>query len=236
MRLDNNFVCRFLGEQGITHLHHANTLATSQSFLNNGGLYSRGLIEKSGLYQTVQDSDEDDKDNDVWEDVFFDTKDLHGLFPRQNLYGPVLFKYHLSLLLEQGLEIFITKNNPMFWKLGTPVEEKYFISSDDLAENWDKYQSHRKMVTLRKPTAPIPFDHLEEIILDNPNVVIYDDTDLYAVANEELLNLTHRSLAGMVRTRNCGYCFCRSNYLNQYPANKLSRFFLPTKHPRFSTI
>jgi hypothetical protein len=229
MRLDNSFVYDFLGQQGVTYLHHANTLATSLSFLNN----SRGLIEKLGLFQTAQDSDYDDKSNDVWDDVFFDTKDLHGHFPRQNLYGPVLFKYQLSLLLEMDLEIFITKNNPMFWKANTPYNERYFVSTDDLSANWHKYELQRKMVTLRKPVSAIPFEKLSQIILDDPQVIIYNDTELHKIANEALLTINDQSLANLVSTRVCANCFCRSNYLNQYPTKKLAKFFLPPNIPVF---
>ncbi len=51
------------------------------------------------LFQTPQLSDEIDKVVDVWNDVFFDSQDLHGYFPRQNLYGPVSFKFSIDLIL-----------------------------------------------------------------------------------------------------------------------------------------
>lgn len=82
MRLDNRELHDLLIEKGVTHFYHANTLATSITFIENGGLLSRGDVETNGFFQTPQTSDADDVMFDVWHDVFIDIVDLHGLFPR----------------------------------------------------------------------------------------------------------------------------------------------------------
>lgn len=115
MKLDNKKLYDLLHSKNISNLFHANTVATSITFIEEGGLLSRNDIEERGLYQTPQTSDEIDKLFDVFDDVFLDTKDLHEHFSRQNHYGPVLFKFKLELLFEENLDIWMTKNNPIYW-------------------------------------------------------------------------------------------------------------------------
>ena len=236
MRLDNQEIYNFLFEQGVRSLHHANTLATSLTFIQNGGLLSRGAVEDRGLFQTRQQSDNEDKMYGVWHDIFFDSKDLHGHFPRQNLYGPILFKFNLQVILSPDLDISITKNNPMFWNAETRDTDKYFLNMKDVRENWDRYDLQRKMITLRFQKNILPFDHLENIIVDDPNVTIYEDTILH---NESLNALNNeinknKNLIGKVSVRTCTRCYCQSNYLRDYGALKLAKAFLPNSHPRFS--
>src|SRR5690606_37273074 len=112
MRLPNAVFYQYLTENGITHLYHANTVATSMTFIEQNGLLSRGAVEARQLFQTPQDSDEIDKAIDVWNDVFFDSDDLHGYFPRENRYGPVSFKFFVDLVLNENYHFWVTKNNP----------------------------------------------------------------------------------------------------------------------------
>lgn len=235
MKLDNSELYNFFIEKDITHLHHANTVATSITFLRNNGLISRGNVEAKGLFQTNQDSDSDDKTNDVWNDIFFDTKDLHGYFPRQNLYGPVLFKFTSDLIIDENLEFFITKDNPIYWTSKTPYGKKYFTGIEDLRSNWDKFALHKKMLTIRKPNKDISFDHLESVILDNPRVTIYDNTRLWPQISGSInAAVNHRF---QVQYRECDKsCFCHPNYLHQYSTQKLAKFFLPNSHPQFVNL
>ncbi|MBN3199741.1 hypothetical protein H5A20_13610 [Pectobacterium brasiliense] len=236
MKLDNFALYEILKRRGVSHFYHANTVATSITFLEEGGLLSRGSIEKEDLIQTRQSSDEDDKEFDVWSDVFIDIVDLHGLFPRQNLYGPVLFKFNTDLLLGDNLDIWITKNNPIYWNSQTQKQDKYFQSIKELKKNWDNYPIQQKMFTVRKPGKPILFKYLEEIILDNPKVIIGDDVFLYEEAMNALKRATKGSpaLRKKIIMRECTNCFCRSNYLNQVSTKELGKLFLPVCHPDFN--
>ena len=116
MKLNNSELHALFVEKDITHLHHANTVATSITFIESGGLLSRADVEDHNLCQTVQASDDEDKQFDVWHDVFVDTADLHEWFGRQNIYGPILFKFNIVFLLSDELEVWVTKNNPMYWQ------------------------------------------------------------------------------------------------------------------------
>ena len=55
------------------------------------------------------------QDLEIFNDIFLDTKDLHKHFSRQNHYGPVLFRFELELLLDEEIEVWVTKNNPIYW-------------------------------------------------------------------------------------------------------------------------
>lgn len=232
MKIDNTQLHSFLRSQNITHFHHANTVATAISFIKNGGLISRGDIERLGEFQTKQESDPEDIQYDVWGDVFLDTVDLHGFFPRQNLYGPVLFKFNMDFLLHENLDIWITKTNPMFWIPSMPRNERYFQDMSDILLNWNNFNRQRKMITIRKPYHPILFKYLEEIVLDDPGVRIYEETILYDVAQSslsaELSNIQPTPIP--LTKRRCGSCFCQDNYLKQLNIEKLISLFLTPQH------
>ncbi|MUK79140.1 hypothetical protein GNP84_19905 [Aliivibrio fischeri] len=235
MKLNNIALHEFFREKSITHLHHANTVATSISFILSGGLLSRGDIERRSLTQTIQASDDEDKEFNVWDDVFLDTADLHGYFPRQNLYGPVLFKLNIAFLLEDNVDVWITKDNPMYWTSSVSTEDRYFQSVDELRAKWNQYDRQKKMITIRKPGRPVLFSSLEEITIDDPRIQIYGDTH---VANEMIKALSsaiqHQpELQGKIKLRECNGCYCRNNYLYQVSTEQSARLFLPKEHSHF---
>lgn len=235
MKLDNEKLYALLKQKNISNLFHANTVATSITFIEEGGLLSRHYIEERGLYQTPQTSDDIDKLFDVFKDIFLDTADLHKHFSRQNHYGPVLFKFRLELLLNEEIEIWVTKDNPINWEHDSASEEKYFINVMELSEKWDKYDLQRKMFTIRKPGKPILFDYLEEIILDNPKVKINENISLRQESRIALQRTVEKtsSLKNLLSWRECGHCFCHDNYLNQVKTPELIQKFLPIYHAEF---
>ncbi len=80
----------FLLERGVTEVFHANSVATSCHFIRENSLLSRGTVERLGLKQTSQYTDNADKKYSIWFDVFVDTVDIHQRASRRNQYGPVL--------------------------------------------------------------------------------------------------------------------------------------------------
>src|SRR5580658_8730659 len=82
--------------KGVTEVHHANSVATTCQFLRNRTLISRGSIERKGLYQTPQVSDELDRRHGIWFDVFVDSVDIHARAGRQNVYGPALLVFDID--------------------------------------------------------------------------------------------------------------------------------------------
>ena len=136
MKLDPIEVLDLLKEKNIDFLFHANTVATACTFIEQGGLLSRGAVEDSGLLQTPQMSDELDKKYNVWNDIFFDSIDLHKKFKRQNYYGPVLFKFDVNILASPNMpELWITRDNPTRWNYKQTDSDRYFQSLEELEES-----------------------------------------------------------------------------------------------------
>lgn len=229
MKLNNIELYKLLTEKGIHHLYHANTVSTSRTFIEQGGLMSRGAVETGNLNQTPQSSDAIDKVFGVWNDVFLDTVDLHTYFGRQNHYGPVLFKLSTDFLNETDLDIWITKDNPINWNQEMSDEKKYFNSVAELSENWAKYQRQRKMTTIKNNTSPILMKYVEEVIVDNPGVQITESE--LVIFNQAMSDLkdslkVNPPLKNKFKTRTCSGCFCRENYLNEVSVKNLTRLFL----------
>lgn len=229
MRLDNEELFNFFQSKDFQVLYHANTTQTSISYFNQNGLLSRGAVENLGLSQTKQSSDEADKILNVWNDIFLDSTDLHSFFGRQNYYGPVLFEFDVSLVRNTNYEIWITKNNPIYWNNDTTLEERYFQSVTELNNDWDKYSRQKMMITIRNNSQPILFESIRRVVVDDPRVTITED-------NIHLFNETVRIikenipdghiLKGKFKARECTNCWCRDNYLNQVNVEDLKRLFL----------
>lgn len=237
MQLDNKLVHEFLLEQGITHLFHANTVGTACTFLTEGGLISRGGIENNGLFQTPQSSDNIDKKFDVWNDIFLDSIDLHGKFPRYNYYVPVVFKINVDILLLQELPaIYVTKDNPIRWKSHVDMEEYYFQNIDEFKDAY-RIGAYKEMITLKDTLSTLYFgDYLEEIILDEPWVILtLSDTgekiDLFKDARntlDEYIKNSHYDYSKVkikYRKKCPGVCYCSKNYL-ETSEQDLKRLFL----------
>lgn len=231
MRLDNNELYEFLLEKEILVLYHANTVSTSVTYFQQNGLLSRGAVENLGLYQTSQTSDEADKLLNVWNDVFLDSTDLHTFFSRQNHYGPILFEFDVSLIQNEDYEIWITKNNPIYWNVDYTDVQKYFQSVQELRETWDNYERQKKMITIRNNSTPILFDQVRRVIVDDPRVKIKEGDGHIHLYNETVNKIKaivddNHILKGKFTTRICSSCWCRDNYLNQVNKSNLKRLFL----------
>ena len=85
------------------------------------------------------------------------------------------------------------------------------------------------MVTIRKNSSPILFESVRRVLVDDPRVTLTNE-------NIHLFNETVKLikenvpdghiLKGKFKTRECGYCWCRDNYLNQVGVPDLKRLFL----------
>jgi hypothetical protein len=233
MQLDANVIKNFFLEQGINYLYHANTVTTACTFLSNGGLLSRGTVERLGLPQTPQMSDSLDKEYGVWNDIFLDSNDLHEKFKRQNHYGPVLFKFKIGVLDYVDLPpLWITKDNPTRWSFGQTEQDRYFQSFDELVRFY-VYGAYREMITLRFTNNKLPFDpYLEEVIVDNPNVKIGEQLLLKEAAKAVLhaRDTSEYSYDNVkFSLRKCTNCYCQGNYLKEVGVPNLKKaFFLNT--------
>lgn len=232
MKLNNKELHDFFISKEIFALYHANTVKTSITFIKENGLLSRGSVENKGLIQTFQKSDDADKIVNVWHDIFLDTIDLHIHFKRQNFYGPILFEFDISLVLDEKYDIWITKDNPIYWDEDTPNEDRYFVNVDELKEQWDKYPRQKKMITIRNVDDPILFEHVRKIIVDDPRIKIpNEDGENFSVANAAVNSIKdvvpdNHFLKGKFTFRQCKFCYCRENYLNEIHVDEIKKIFL----------
>jgi hypothetical protein len=210
-----------LKNKGIDRLFHANTVTTSCTFLDRGGLASRGYVEKHGLKQTPQPSDTTDRGFCIWHDVFLDTDDLHQRMSRPNLYGPVLFVFEVELLgqLPPGSEVRVTKLNPYpnKWASSDTNSDRYMLTLDEVRATLSKGTTDH-IVVIRPPHSLLPFHNSPvEIVVDDPqrDVGTTGGTgDAFKRAQQLLLDAGHRSgTAISLRKRTCiGGCTCLTKY------------------------
>lgn len=202
---------KVLQEKGIHNLYHANSVVTSLTFINNGGLLSRQQVETRGLVQTKQYTDQTDKEFGIYNDIFFDTVDIHERAKNVNHYGPVLFVYSLDVLNAFAKnDIGITKENPIHWTSCMSEKERYFSSYEEAKENFLK-NSFGQHVTIRNCSTPISLDCVEEIIIDNPGKgrEEYLEQAINAICDA----LQRQGLLIKVSKRNCPKdCRCKAKY------------------------
>lgn len=163
-------VKKVLLENEVEYLYHVNTVATSLSYINNGGLFSRGAAAELNLVQTPQTSDASDIELGVYFDIFFDSCDIHSRAKRINDYGPVTFVFGIDILDNyQNYEVKITKSNPIYWTNDMSEEEKYFCDIEELRENF-QYGNFAQEITICCIEEAINFEHLIEIIIEDPKI------------------------------------------------------------------
>jgi len=209
-----------LMQKGISHLHHANTVTTSCSFLTVGGLVSRGHAVQQGLPQTPQYSDPLDQQFGIWYDIFTDTVDIHERASRRNYYGPVLFVLDPAILLSlpPGSDVLVTKKNPTKWVNGEQASDRYFQTPFELSMFLSR-GTFDQMITFRTPTGYIPFAGKHtEIVLDNPQGALQNGSNAYTAGEAKLRNAASASgIKVTISQRTCNpNCKCLGQYASQH--------------------
>lgn len=218
---------------GATGLHHANSVTTSCTFLEQGGLLSRGFVEDHKLLQTPQAaSDEIDKKYGIWDRIFLDHVDIHERAGRRkgpNQYGPVLFVFPLEILLglPTGTEILVTRRNPIYWYDGQADNGRWYENAEDLAGNI-RFGDFDKMLVVRTPSEVLAFPNgRARVFLDDPQRGLASGENAYAHAEGRL---TAAAAAGgvalSVGRHGCrDGCSCIEKY-GAYGVEKLDKYFL----------
>jgi len=102
------------------------------TFLRLGGLASREHVERQGLVQTPQFTDDIDRHFGIWNDVFTDSVDIHARIRNRNQYGPVVFVLEARMLatLPAAIDVLITEPSD---KMGQRQEHgsRYFTTAAD---------------------------------------------------------------------------------------------------------
>lgn len=210
MDIPSKHVFEVLSDKGVTALHHANSVATACQFIRARSLMSRGTVERLGLTQTRQSSDDLDKRYSVWFDVFLDSVDIHRRASRANVYGPVLFVFSIDVISQNRTgRIWVTKSNPVTWS-GKSSSEKWFQHRADLETNFVRGRFDQ-MTVLRHCGGSLPFGtHLKKVVLDDPKRQTDDDVDFYSMAVGALrLAMQDASLDVPIQRRSCRpQCVC----------------------------
>ena len=132
-------------------LYHANSVSTSISFIKNKMFYSRQYGEEHfQTNQTGQVSDDSDKSDGIYNDLFFDNCDIRAFSNKHSAYGPISFVMDEKILLDSDISVRITKENP--GNAGTtnpfgekPYTERYFTSIEELNEHkWEDSPTNEK--------------------------------------------------------------------------------------------
>ena len=220
--MNNLEVKEILIRKGVNHLYHANSVLTSLTYLHNGGLISRETVEKFSLPQTPQSSDETDKDLGIYNDIFFDSVDIHERKGDVNHYGPITFVYNINVLNELGnYDICVTKDNPVRWECSTPICDRYFQNQYELDDRFVRgtFSQH---ITIREISVPLDFKHLEKIIIDNPKTN-YDMLTNAIAAMQEAIDINN--IETVIEVRNClTDCNCDCTYAKSHPGYIFHRF------------
>lgn len=212
--MNNTEIKNILLAENVNYLYHANTVRTSITFLENGGLISRSTVEDLGLVQTSQTSDETDRLFNVDYDIFFDSVDIHERIKKINNYGPVTFVYSINVIniLPEGT-IKITKKNPMYWNDGMTEEEKYFTTYDEMFVNYRKGNFNQHFTIVNQHT-PLSFNYLCKIIIDNPCSIRQSDQEIFEKAVERINEIaTTKNITVPIVVRECSPgCNCKNQY------------------------
>lgn len=221
--MDQREIVSILKNRGVNQLFHADTVLTSLSFLQVNGICSRENLDRRLLSKTYQYSDKKDKEFDVYNDLFFDSVDIHVRVRGLNFYGPVTFVFDVGMLLNPKLQnrILITKSNPAKWDTEMPTEQRYFWTVEDLSQGF-KRGDFGQSITLRHVPF-MDFAALQYIILDRlPN----EYSDLFENARREIeKRLREFERPVPLYIRNCDDdCKCLDLY-KKMPDEKLMKCF-----------
>lgn len=182
MDIPSIHVYEALRDKGVELLHHANSVVTACQFIRSKSLLSRGAIDRMGITQSPQKSDESDRRYSIWFDVFMDSVDIHDRAGRANLYGPVLFVFDLKLIHRNSTgRLWMTKLNPTKWA-NKSEEQRWFQDKEEIEEKFIIGEFDQMLVG-RHCGGALPFGrHLKKIVLDDPERENGDGVDIYSMS------------------------------------------------------
>ncbi len=181
MELDATQILDVLKGKDVTVLCHANTLQTACTFLRQGLLMARGVVEDRGLAQTRQKSDGSDKKHGIWYDIFVDAFDIHEKLHRINAYGPVLFVLDVDLLSKPEMPpVWVTKLDPLHWDKGAP-SERYFAAIEEFRQHYRKHHAENQFMLRHIGGTMRLAPDLKKIVVDDPGILM-GEIDIYSQA------------------------------------------------------
>ena len=219
LSLQGSDIYEILKNIGVTHLHQANSVLTSCTYLRQGGIVSRGFAEDHRLQQSAQPTDELDRKYGIWHTIFVPHVDIHdrqGQTKAPNLFGPVLFVLDLDVLLRlpPGADVRVTKRSPAYWFDGEPDSARWFQSREEVAQNLSPDEIH-KMPAIQIPSGRLDFPNRRtRIILDDPQRQLQSGVNAYTHAEARLMAAAeHGKIEVSIERRTCQTgCICASKY------------------------
>jgi len=214
---------KILVAQGVERLYHANSVKTALSLLRLGGLASRQLVEQERLPQTIQYTDDVDRQFGIWGDIFADTVDIHARISDRNKYGPVLFVLSIEILnmLPLSSRALVTRSNPSKWGGTKSDTQRYFLNAVDLVDNFS-IGNFDQMLVIRTSAGIVPFgDHLQSIILDEPRLANEVGQEFCDAANA--LTKSSGGQVEVVRRSCSSWCKCAMSYAEK--SSRIPWFF-----------
>jgi hypothetical protein len=240
--LNKHELYEILTAKGVQNLYHANTVATSITYLTQKSLLSRKYVEANSLLQTTQYSDTKDKKFNIWDDIFLDAMDIHTEFKRPNKYGPFLFSFSTELLKSDYVKtVRITKKNPVHWNSMQSEKDWYYSDLNEFNNQYKKGNKSRdvgSMIILKDVDGKFPLlPFLNRLILDNPNLIVNyrnEKTHLTNILTEKILQVISengfknipRELRHQHNLLNCN-CWFKYNYFHLRDFKELKRLFHP---------
>ncbi len=209
-----------LTAKGITTLHHANSVMTSNSLIRLRALASRGVVEASQLPQSYQYSDAADKRYGIWNDVFLDAPDFHSRISNPNQYGPVTFELSIEVLLSlhHDSRVLVARSNPTKWDAVPNEADRYFWTLDQLRAGFS-FGEFDHMLVIRTPTGVVPFGaYLRRILLDDPLQpgVSKEYNAAFAQLNAALAAGQPPALHSVTRRTCREACKCKATYAEKW--------------------
>lgn len=216
-------------DKGVREIYHANSVLTSCEFLRHGALLSRGSIEALKLRQTPQKSDVIDKRYHIWNDIFFDSVDIHARASDANHYGPVMFVLSTEKLIGElsSGEFNVTKFNPTKWASKAP-KNRWMRSLDEFEAHFD-VNSFDQMIVLRHSDGHVPLKNaLIRIVVDSAPAIGEQRVDAFSYALGALRHSMHlgaSKVAPIVKRECAERCGCQAHYAGD--EENMFRMFRP---------
>jgi hypothetical protein len=210
-------ITEILKAKGLLNLYHANTVLTSNTFMENGHLLSRQCVEEKGLRQTPQYTDGSDKKFGIYNSIFLDFVDIHARARKKNHYGPILFVFSVDLLQEFQI-VHITKRNPSKWSDADDDASRYYMSSEEFRIGYSK-GDFDSMLILPEMERLTLLGTLHYVVFDNPGLnwndsgkdICDDAIDALKIAAKKG-GLSGHGIEIHKRACDFRFCRCRSEY------------------------
>lgn len=209
-------IYEILKDKGVSSIVHANSVRTSCEFLRNRCLMSLEAVDKLSTHAKPVKTDQAGGNYSIWNDIFADTVDIHQHSNRAHEDGPVLLELDIEIIKNTYTgKVWVTKSNPAKWQANLSHERRWFISANDLEDNFS-YGSFEHMIAFRHCAGKVPIlGHLKRIVLDDPRLqTSSQQVDYFSMAFGALqLAMREGGFDVPIEKRACSNgCGCLDNY------------------------